>query len=76
MPWTKLDNVAPLTGPMQEKVIAAVNAERQRKALAHNSGRHRTETEGVSRRAIGLLSAAVLAGSGIAYLATSYGFLP
>lgn len=76
MPWTKLDNVAPLKGPMQERVTAAANAERERKVLAHNAGRHRTQAMGVSRRVIALLSAAVLAGSGIAWVATSYGQLP
>lgn len=76
MPWTKLDNVAPLTGPTQEKVNTAANTERQRKVLAHNAGRHRNQAEGVSRRVIALLSAAVLAGSGIAWVATSHGLLP
>ena len=76
MPWTKLDNIAPLRGPMQEKVNAAANAERQRKALARDSGRHRNQAAGLSRRVVGLLSAAVLAGSGIAWIATFYGLLP
>ncbi|MYV30345.1 hypothetical protein GQ649_24305 [Rhodococcus sp. DSM 6344] len=76
MPWTKLDNVAPLSGPMQEKVNAAVDAERQRKRLAHNAGRHRNKAAGMSRRAVALLSATVLAGSGIAWIATFYGLLP
>lgn len=76
MPWTKLDNVAPLKGPMRERVNAAANAERERKVLAHNAGRHRNQAAGVSRRVIALVSAAVLAGSGIAWIATFYGLLP
>lgn len=75
MVWIKLGNAAPLSGPMQEKVNAAADAERQRKVLAHNAGRHRADAAGVSRRVVALLSAAVLTGSGIAYMATTHGLL-
>lgn len=75
--WTKIsDDVASLPRPQQDVVIDAANAERERKVLAHNAGRHRTQAPGVSRRVIALLSAAVLAGSGIAWVATMYGLLP
>lgn len=76
MVWIKLDNVAPLKGPMQEKINAAADTDRQRKVLARNAGRHRNDAEGMSRRAVALLSATVLAGCGIAWIATSYGLLP
>ena len=38
-------------------------------------GRHRAPEPGVSQRVIGTLSAAVLAGCGIAYFATDHGLL-
>lgn len=77
MPWIKIsDEVASLSRPQQDAVAAAVNTERQGKALAHNVGRHRNQSAGMSRRVFGLLSAAVLAGSGIAWIATFYGILP
>lgn len=41
----------------------------------HIKGRHRTAAVGMSRRVVALLSAAVLTGSGIAYVATNHGLL-
>ncbi|WP_176748923.1 hypothetical protein [Rhodococcus erythropolis] len=41
----------------------------------NTKGRHRTAAVGMSRRVVALLSAAVLTGSGIAYVATTHGLL-
>ena len=77
MPWLKIsDDLTSLPASQQIAVVGAIATERRRKALASEKGRHRNQKAGVSRRVIGLLSAAVLTGSGIAYMATSYGFLP
>lgn len=75
MPWTRIsDDFASLPSPQLD--AAAELVDQQRKALARDKGRHRTQAAGMSRRVLGTLSGSVLIGCGIVYFATNYGLIP
>ncbi|TSD48555.1 hypothetical protein FFI94_022080 [Rhodococcus sp. KBS0724] len=74
MPRTRIsDDIITLPSPQLD--AAAELIDEQRKALSRDKGRHRIQTAGMSRRVLGTLSAAVLAGCGIAYFATDHGLI-
>ncbi|MDZ7914759.1 MAG: hypothetical protein U5O16_23445 [Rhodococcus sp. (in: high G+C Gram-positive bacteria)] len=83
MTWVRIGNTpysAAAAAIIETAASAAVSetevVHRPQQTVTPEKSRHRTVAVGMSRRLVAALSGAVLAGCGIAYVATTHGLLP